>query len=215
MVKTWARHKTTETVLNNGWRLAVGGWWRSAADSVWQLVVGGGWQLAVGGPWGLSLTKKNWTSQGQPCDNDARCALSVHSNWATHQVVLGSINCQTRMTFNSESRGLQGTPFSHSVPLTAQSPVLLNRQLERWRCQQRFGHNSPSDPGQPYNLLHLAPHLRRFLLDNAKGRHVLLFCLRAHREGPPVPGLRTWGMVDSTKTQCTAPNPRLAFPFRQ
>ena len=28
MVKTWARHKTTETVLNNGWRLAVGGSWR-------------------------------------------------------------------------------------------------------------------------------------------------------------------------------------------
>ena len=27
MVKTWARHKTTETVLNKGWRLvAVGGW---------------------------------------------------------------------------------------------------------------------------------------------------------------------------------------------
>ena len=26
MVKTWARHKTTETVMNNGWRLvAVGG----------------------------------------------------------------------------------------------------------------------------------------------------------------------------------------------
>ena len=36
MVKTWARHKTTETVLNNGGR------------------------LAVGGPWGLSLIKKNW-----------------------------------------------------------------------------------------------------------------------------------------------------------
>ena len=29
MFKTWARHKTTETVLNNGWRLvAVGGGWR-------------------------------------------------------------------------------------------------------------------------------------------------------------------------------------------
>jgi len=36
MVKTWARHKTTETVLNNGGR------------------------LAVGGPWGLSLIKNNW-----------------------------------------------------------------------------------------------------------------------------------------------------------
>ena len=40
MVKTWAKRKTTETVVNNGWRLvAVGGC---------QLVVGGGWwQLAV------------------------------------------------------------------------------------------------------------------------------------------------------------------------
>ena len=41
MVKTRATHETTETVLNNGWRLAVGGW-----------------RLAVGDPWGLSLTKK-------------------------------------------------------------------------------------------------------------------------------------------------------------
>ena len=32
MAKTWARHKTTETVLNNGSRLAaVGGWWSSRA----------------------------------------------------------------------------------------------------------------------------------------------------------------------------------------
>ena len=37
MVKTWA-HKTTEALLNNGWRL---------------VAVGGGWRLAVGGPWGL------------------------------------------------------------------------------------------------------------------------------------------------------------------
>ena len=34
MGKTWARHKTTETVLNNGWRLAA---------------VGGGWRLVVPG----------------------------------------------------------------------------------------------------------------------------------------------------------------------
>ena len=51
MVKTWARHNTTEAVLNSGWRLmAVGGW---------RLV-------AVGGPWGLSLPKKRGGSQGQP-----------------------------------------------------------------------------------------------------------------------------------------------------
>ena len=56
MGKTWARHKTTETVLNNGWRLAaVGGWWLAVGG--WRLAVGG-WRLAVGGPWGLSLTKK-------------------------------------------------------------------------------------------------------------------------------------------------------------
>ena len=42
IVKTWARHKTTETVLNNGWRLAaVGGGWRA-------LVFGG--VLEVGEP---------------------------------------------------------------------------------------------------------------------------------------------------------------------
>ena len=40
MVKTWAKHKTTETVLNSGWRLAVGGW---------RLAVGGGWRLVVPG----------------------------------------------------------------------------------------------------------------------------------------------------------------------
>ena len=44
MVKTWARHKTTETGWNNGWRLAaVGGGWRRLA------AVGGGWRLVVGG----------------------------------------------------------------------------------------------------------------------------------------------------------------------
>ena len=71
MVKTWARHSTTETVLNSGWRwaavggwrlvvgsgwrLAAGLWWRLAAEGGWPLVaVGGGWRLAAGGPWGLS-----------------------------------------------------------------------------------------------------------------------------------------------------------------
>ena len=47
IVKTWARYKTTQTVLNNGWRLAaVGGWRRLAA-------VGGGWWLAAVGSWRL------------------------------------------------------------------------------------------------------------------------------------------------------------------
>ena len=35
MVKTWTRHKTTEALLNNGWRLL--------AASVWRLVAVGGW----------------------------------------------------------------------------------------------------------------------------------------------------------------------------
>ena len=42
MVKTWARHKTTETLWNNGWLMAVSGWW---------LVAVGDWRLAVGGSW--------------------------------------------------------------------------------------------------------------------------------------------------------------------
>ena len=46
MVKTWARHETTDAVLNNGWRLA--------AVGVWRLVDGGGWRLAVGGGWWLA-----------------------------------------------------------------------------------------------------------------------------------------------------------------
>ena len=54
MVQTRARHKTTESVLNNvyrsvavrGWRSAVGG--RRLAVGGWRLVVGG-WRLAVGG----------------------------------------------------------------------------------------------------------------------------------------------------------------------
>ena len=39
MVKTRASHKTTEALLNNGWRL---------------VAVGGGWRLAVCGTEGLS-----------------------------------------------------------------------------------------------------------------------------------------------------------------
>ena len=42
MVKTRARHKTTETVLYNGWRLvAVGGWQLVAVGG------GGSWRLVV------------------------------------------------------------------------------------------------------------------------------------------------------------------------
>ena len=54
MIKTWTIHKTTETVLNNAWRLAVDSGWRLAADGGWT-VVGGGWCLEIGGsPWGCA-----------------------------------------------------------------------------------------------------------------------------------------------------------------
>ena len=54
MVKTWAGHKTTETVVNNGWRLAAVGGWRLAAVGGWRLAAVGGWRLAVGG-WRLAV----------------------------------------------------------------------------------------------------------------------------------------------------------------
>ena len=48
MGKAWASHKTTGTLLNNGWRLVAvgGGWWRVAVGR-WRLVAVGGWRLAV------------------------------------------------------------------------------------------------------------------------------------------------------------------------
>ena len=67
MVKAWARHKTTETVLNNGGRLAVAGGWYLAVGGGWRVAVGG-WRLAVGGPPGGSLragpNKKRETALG-------------------------------------------------------------------------------------------------------------------------------------------------------
>ena len=69
MVETWARHKTREGVLNNGWRL---------------VAVGGGWRLAVGGWWSLRaiLNKKNWVSYGQPCTGLR--GPSLHASRRTH-----------------------------------------------------------------------------------------------------------------------------------
>ena len=56
MVKTWARHKTIGTVLNNGRLLvAVGVWWLPAVVGGWWLAVVGGWWLAVVGGWRLAL----------------------------------------------------------------------------------------------------------------------------------------------------------------
>ena len=59
MAKTSARLKTTEGVLSNGSRLAVGGWWLLMVDG-WRGLAVGGWRLVVprGCPLGLSLTKK-------------------------------------------------------------------------------------------------------------------------------------------------------------
>ena len=61
MVKTWAGHKTTKTLLNVGWRLAVGSW-RLAAVGGWRLAaVGGGCRwMAVGGWWGLAVGGGWW-----------------------------------------------------------------------------------------------------------------------------------------------------------
>ena len=57
MVKTWARHKTTETVLNKDGRLTavrglvvgVVGGWRLVAVGGGQLVAVGSWRLAIHG----------------------------------------------------------------------------------------------------------------------------------------------------------------------
>ena len=55
VVKAWALRKTTETVLSNGWRLAVGGW-RLVAVGGWRLAVGGWRLVGVGGGWRLGTT---------------------------------------------------------------------------------------------------------------------------------------------------------------
>ena len=63
MVKIWARHNTTEALLDNGWRsvaAAVVGGWRLVAVDGWRLVAVDGWRLVVPGgcPEGPSLKKK-------------------------------------------------------------------------------------------------------------------------------------------------------------
>ena len=61
MVKTWARHKATETVLDNGWRLAAVGGWRLVAVGSWWLVVGGGWGRLVFGSWWWLVVGSWWS----------------------------------------------------------------------------------------------------------------------------------------------------------
>ena len=60
MVQTWARRQTTDTVLNNGWRLAVGGWW--------QLAVGGSWRLSLWPSLRAVLNNKNGVLKDSPGD---------------------------------------------------------------------------------------------------------------------------------------------------
>ena len=58
MAERWTIHKTTETALNNGWRLV----------AVWRRLAVGGWRLAVlrGCPEQGPLQKENKSSSGQP-----------------------------------------------------------------------------------------------------------------------------------------------------
>ena len=44
MVKTWGTHNTTETVQDNGWQLAVGGWQLVAVGGWWGWVAICGWK---------------------------------------------------------------------------------------------------------------------------------------------------------------------------
>ena len=105
MGKTLGRHKTTETVLNNGWRLAAVGGWRLVAVGGWRLVAVGGWRLAVGGPWGLSLrpvlnNKKNWGALQQPSRKGGQgkgrvCSYTPHRTPHLHWVTGGRKNCRS------------------------------------------------------------------------------------------------------------------------
>ena len=58
MAEAWARHKTTEPALNNGWRLVAvgGGWWLVAVGGGWrwEWATVGDWRLGVGCSEGLS-----------------------------------------------------------------------------------------------------------------------------------------------------------------
>ena len=65
MVKTGARHKGTEAVWNDGWRLAAVGGWRLAVGG-WRLAAVGGWRLAVGGWWSLGAVLKGCPEQKKP-----------------------------------------------------------------------------------------------------------------------------------------------------
>ena len=87
MVKTCARHKTTETVLNKGWWLAVG---------CWRLVAVGCWQLAVGGPWGLFLRavlnqKKTRVLQDSPAQRGQTGTVCVPLKLVQNRLLWGNV----------------------------------------------------------------------------------------------------------------------------
>ena len=70
MVRPWAQHNTTETVLNNGWRLAA---------------VGGGWRLAVLGS--CPELKNDWGCSGQP-SRPAPSAMGHRAAWGLQSPAL-------------------------------------------------------------------------------------------------------------------------------
>ena len=84
MVKTWVRHKTTEALLNDGWRLvAVGGWWRLEVGG-WRLVVGGWW--SPGAVLAVLNKKKRILKDSPPPPPYTRPLLRAH--WTTYGFAL-------------------------------------------------------------------------------------------------------------------------------
>ena len=148
MVKTRARHKTTETVLHNGWRLvAVGGWglvvgggwrlavgggWWLAVGGWWRLVVGGWWRLAVGGRWRLGIS--GWwrlagsVAVGGPWWSSLRAVLNKKFG-SLRTALISVIRC---VTADLSDRQLRGAKIARTNPKKdfhvrlAQGPPFLN-----------------------------------------------------------------------------------------
>ena len=90
MVKTWARPKTTETVLNNGWRRLV--------------AVGGSWSLGLSKKWPTPVASlyQNFNFLGEGCGLQRRRAPQNRVNWghgsqlSWQAFMLVSKTCATR-----------------------------------------------------------------------------------------------------------------------
>ena len=74
--------------VGGGWRLDVGGGWRG-----WRLAVDGWWGLAVGGWLSLGAVlqggpppKKNWGSEGQPCQSEGLSGSKPEPDGTVHRV---------------------------------------------------------------------------------------------------------------------------------